>query len=117
MQNLTDTTNEAVPGKWPRGLREPLSLFTAPSATLASAIMVTLPGKCAAFMGMGPTELIVILIILLVLFGGSKLPGLAKGLGQSIKEFKKATKDEPEAVKPAEPAAKPADTTGKPPAA
>ena len=37
--------------------------------------MVTLPGKCAAFMGMGPTELIVILIILLVLFGGSKLPG------------------------------------------
>lgn len=56
-----------------------------------------------AFMGMGPTELIVILVILLVLFGGSKLPGLAKGLGQSIKEFKKASKDEPEAEKPVEP--------------
>ena len=79
--------------------------------------MVTLPGKYAAFMGMGPTELIVILIILLVLFGGSKLPGLAKGLGQSIKEFKKATKDEPEPAKPAEPAAKPADSAPKPPAA
>lgn len=59
------------------------------------------------FMGLGPTELIVILVILLVLFGGAKLPGLAKGIGQSIKEFKKASKDEPEpeAPKPAAPAA------------
>ena len=48
-----------------------------------------------AIMGLGPTELIVILVILLLLFGGSKLPGLAKGLGQSIKEFKNAAKDEP----------------------
>lgn len=47
-----------------------------------------------AFMGLGPTELIVILVILLLLFGGSKLPGLAKGLGQSIREFKNAAKDE-----------------------
>jgi sec-independent protein translocase protein TatA len=47
-----------------------------------------------AIMGVGPTELIVILVILLLLFGGSKLPGLAKGLGQSIKEFKNAQKDE-----------------------
>jgi sec-independent protein translocase protein TatA len=48
--------------------------------------------------------LIIILVILLVLFGGSKLPGLAKGLGQSIKEFKKSSKeaDEPEADKPTE---------------
>ena len=45
-------------------------------------------------MGLGAPELIVILIILLVLFGGSKLPALAKGLGQSVKEFKKATKEE-----------------------
>ena len=45
----------------------------------------------------------VILIILLVLFGGAKLPGLAKGLGQSIKEFKKATtEEEKETTKPAE---------------
>jgi sec-independent protein translocase protein TatA len=73
-------------------------------------------------MGLGPTELIVILIILLVLFGGSKLPGLAKGLGQSIKEFKKASTEEQEAEKPAvavaeapKPAA--ATTAAKPPAA
>lgn len=56
-------------------------------------------------MGLGAPELIIILVILLVLFGGAKLPGLAKGLGQSIKEFKKASKDEPEAEKPAAPAA------------
>ena len=54
-----------------------------------------------AVWGMGGGELLIILIILLVLFGGTKLPGLAKGLGQSIKEFKKAQKDdEPEKVEP-----------------
>ena len=38
----------------------------------------------------GPTELMIIMAIILLIFGGSKLPGLAKGLGQGIKEFKKA---------------------------
>jgi sec-independent protein translocase protein TatA len=71
-----------------------------------------------AIMGMGPTELIVILVILLILFGGSKLPGLAKGLGQSIKEFKKASKEE-EQPEPAKPAAtvevkKPESPTARP---
>ncbi|HKB57924.1 MAG TPA: twin-arginine translocase TatA/TatE family subunit [Lacunisphaera sp.] len=42
---------------------------------------------------LGTTELIVILAIILLLFGGAKLPALAKGLGQSIKEFKKAAKE------------------------
>jgi sec-independent protein translocase protein TatA len=43
--------------------------------------------------GLGTTELIIILAIILLLFGGSKLPSLAKGLGQSVKEFKKAAKE------------------------
>jgi sec-independent protein translocase protein TatA len=54
-----------------------------------------------AVFGLGMPEMIIILVILLILFGGAKLPGLAKGLGQSIKEFKKSSKDEePEPAKP-----------------
>jgi sec-independent protein translocase protein TatA len=47
----------------------------------------------AAF-GLGGGELMIVLVIILVLFGGAKLPSLARGLGQSIKEFKKASRDE-----------------------
>ena len=62
--------------------------------------MATLPAYFAAF-GIGGSELVLILLILLLLFGGSKLPSLAKGLGQSIKEFKKAQReDEPEVKAP-----------------
>ena len=39
-------------------------------------------------------ELIVILAIILVLFGGKKLPELSKGLGDSIRELRKAFKDD-----------------------
>ncbi|MEO6874748.1 MAG: twin-arginine translocase TatA/TatE family subunit [Opitutaceae bacterium] len=46
--------------------------------------------------GIGGTELLVVLLIVLLLFGGTKLPSLARGLGQSIKEFKKASKDDSE---------------------
>lgn len=41
----------------------------------------------------GPTEALVILAVLVLLFGGAKLPELAKGLGKSVKEFKKAVSD------------------------
>lgn len=63
--------------------------------------MTTLTTFFAGIMGLGPGELVVILIILLVLFGGTKLPQLAKGLGQSMKEFKKAAKDDDHEEKPA----------------
>ncbi|MEK7168944.1 MAG: twin-arginine translocase TatA/TatE family subunit [bacterium] len=40
----------------------------------------------------GATEIIVVAVLLLVFFGGKKLPELAKGIGDSIKEFKNAVK-------------------------
>ena len=43
----------------------------------------------------GPMELLVILLVALLLFGGKKIPELAKGLGQGIRNFKEAVKDEP----------------------
>lgn len=42
----------------------------------------------------GPTEFVLILLALVLLFGGKKIPELMKGLGQGIKEFKKASKVE-----------------------
>jgi sec-independent protein translocase protein TatA len=42
-------------------------------------------------MNLGPTELIIVLVIVLVLFGGAKLPKLAKSLGEAQREFKKGT--------------------------
>ena len=46
-----------------------------------------------AVFGLGGWEVILILAVVLVLFGAKKLPELAKGLGQGIKEFKKASSD------------------------
>jgi sec-independent protein translocase protein TatA len=43
---------------------------------------------------LGFTEILVILVIILLLFGGKKIPELMKGLGTGIKEFKNAAKDE-----------------------
>ena len=77
--------------------------------------------------GIGTTELLVILFIILLVFGSKKLPELAKGLGKGINEFKRASqeiqseldinaplkekKEEPE--KKAEPEKKEEDNTTK----
>ena len=42
----------------------------------------------------GPWQIVLIVLVVLLLFGGRKTPELMKGLGQGMKEFKKATKDE-----------------------
>ncbi|MFP4588991.1 MAG: Sec-independent protein translocase subunit TatA/TatB [Candidatus Bipolaricaulota bacterium] len=49
--------------------------------------------------GLGPQELILILIIVLVLFGGNKLPELARSLGKGVREFKNETEQIQEAYK------------------
>src|SRR6266436_740808 len=46
-----------------------------------------------AVFGIGGSEVVLILDAILILFGAKKLPELAKGLGQGIKEFKKATRE------------------------
>lgn len=43
----------------------------------------------------GVTEILIILAVVLLLFGGKKIPELMKGLGSGIKEFKNAAKEEP----------------------
>lgn len=50
---------------------------------------------------MGPSwmNIVVILVIVLLLFGGKKIPELAKGLGAGIKNFKNAVKDDEADVK------------------
>lgn len=47
-------------------------------------------------MRLGMTELLLILVLALVIFGGAKLSGVGKALGQSIREFKKEVKGEGE---------------------
>ena len=44
--------------------------------------------------GLGLLELVVILVIIVVLFGASRLPQIGEGLGKGIKNFRKAVKEE-----------------------
>jgi len=48
---------------------------------------------------LGPTELIIILVIVLLLFGAGRIPEIARSLGRSVKEFKKAGKEVADDVK------------------
>ncbi len=46
--------------------------------------------------GIGVTELIIILVIVIIIFGAKRLPELGSGVGKAIKNFKKATKGQDE---------------------
>jgi len=46
-----------------------------------------------AFFGVGDTEILVIMVVILILFGGNKMPDFARGLGKTLKELRKATGD------------------------
>lgn len=48
-------------------------------------------GTLLEFLNMGGSEIILILVAVLLLFGGKKLPELARGLGKGIREFKDAS--------------------------
>ncbi len=59
----------------------------------------------ASLLNLGGPDLIVILFIVLILFGAKKLPELARGMGQAVKEFSKAKDEfEREVSRPPEPA-------------
>ena len=65
-----------------------------------------------AVFGLGTAEMLLILAIVVLLFGAKKLPELAKGMGKSIREFKKASNetDEESAESEKKAAAKPETT-------
>jgi sec-independent protein translocase protein TatA len=48
--------------------------------------------------GLGMPELLIILVIILVLFGSRRIPDLAKGLGEGIRNFKSGMRDEPHEI-------------------
>jgi sec-independent protein translocase protein TatA len=53
--------------------------------------------KSTILLGMfGPWEIVIIVLVIILIFGGRKIPELMKGLGQGMKEFKKATKEDEE---------------------
>ncbi len=44
-------------------------------------------------MSLGPWEIVLEVLVIIILFGGKKIPELARGLGKALKEFRKTTKD------------------------
>ena len=53
-------------------------------------------------MSLGPWEIVLILLVIILIFGGKKIPELARGFGKGLREFKKTTreiKDEVDTVK------------------
>ena len=50
-------------------------------------------------MGLGPWEIALVILVIIILFGGKKLPELARGLGLGLREFKKAKQEIKDEVK------------------
>lgn len=52
--------------------------------------------------GIGPLEIFLILVVVMIVFGVGKLPSVGRGMGQALREFKTSVKDEDEALEPGE---------------
>ena len=46
------------------------------------------------FLAVGPWQIVIVVLVILLLFGGKKIPELMRGLGSGIKEFKDATRED-----------------------
>src|SRR5271155_2737530 len=60
-------------------------------ATSGVVVGVRNMNTCLAVLGLSGGELVMVLVAILILFGAKRIPEFAKGLGQGIKEFKKAS--------------------------
>lgn len=56
--------------------------------------LLLLPVLCLGGCTLGPTELAIILAIVVLLFGASRLPALARAMGESMRNFKKAASED-----------------------
>ncbi|MCK7589509.1 twin-arginine translocase TatA/TatE family subunit [Subsaxibacter sp. CAU 1640] len=52
--------------------------------------------SASIFLAIGPWQVVIVVVLVLLLFGGKKIPELMRGLGSGIKEFKDASKDDTE---------------------
>jgi sec-independent protein translocase protein TatA len=52
------------------------------------------------YLAIGPWQVVVVVALVLLLFGGKKIPELMRGLGSGIKEFKDASKEDKDTVDP-----------------
>lgn len=65
-------------------------VFLVPLLSLKDKIMISL----IPFLAIGPWQIAIIVMVVLLLFGGKKIPELMRGLGSGIKEFKDASKED-----------------------
>jgi sec-independent protein translocase protein TatA len=87
-------SHSAAPVNFSQSLADSSSAWLKFLATRRNGLMLLVEmSLLASFMNLAGPDLIVILLIVLVLFGAKKLPELARGMGQAVKEFQKA-KDE-----------------------
>lgn len=63
--------------------------------------------------GLGPMELVVVMLIILLVFGAKRIPEIAQGLGKGITEFKKAAREVTQEIETSTEPSKPAQTQVK----